>query len=305
MAIIGQHINTPPVAPSWHNPQIPPALEALTLRLLEKDPARRPDVTTVRRELAAIEDDVATTSEDRQASSAEDVNPLDRLAGGVFVGRERKWMLSAPQFPEAFSGRGQIVLLAGEPGIGKTRLAEESATYAGLRGAQVPGDGVTIGKARRPTGPGSRSFATMCTPVTRRRCGRTSGREPLTSPRSSPMFANGLPDLPSPPAMEPQQARFRLFDGIVRFLQAASKRQPLVLILDDLHWADQPSLLLLEFLAREPRAARLLVIGTYRDVEVGRRHPLSRTLAELARSQRSHRLLLRGLPQPDGPVSLR
>ena len=103
-----------------------------------------------------------------------------------------------------------------------------------------------------------------------------------------------LPDPPSPPAMEPQQARFRLFDGIVRFLQAASKRQPLVLILDDLHWADQPSLLLLEFLAREPRAARLLVIGTYRDVEVGRRHPLSRTLAELARSQRSHRLLLRG-----------
>ena len=73
--------------------------------------------------------------------------------------------------------------------------------------------------------------------------------------------------------MEPEQARFRLFDGARAFLQAASKRQPLVLILDDLHWADQPSLLLLEFLAREPRAARLLVIGTYRDVEVGRQPP--------------------------------
>jgi tetratricopeptide (TPR) repeat protein len=300
VAIIGQHINTPPVAPSWHNPQIPPALEALTLRLLEKDPARRPqDVTTVRRELAAIEDDVATTSEDRQASSAEDLNPLDRLAGGVFVGREKELDALRTAVSEAFSGRGQIVLLAGEPGIGKTRLAEESATYAGLRGAQVlrgRSDDWEGAPAYWPWVQVIRDYVHACDPQTLR---SDLGQGAVDIAQVVSDVRERLPDLPSPPAMEPQQARFRLFDGIVRFLQAASKRQPLVLILDDLHWADQPSLLLLEFLAREPRAARLLVIGTYRDVEVGRRHPLSRTLAELARSQRSHRLLLRGLPQPD------
>jgi tetratricopeptide (TPR) repeat protein len=300
VAVIGQHINTQPVAPSWHNPRIPPALEALILRLLEKDPTRRPqDATTVRQELAAIEADVVTTSVDQKTSTEEELNPLDRLAGGVFVGREKELTTLRSAVTEAFSGRGQIVLVVGEPGIGKTRLAEQIATYAGLHGAQIlrgrsdDWEGAPAywpwvqvirdyvhdrdpQALRSDLGPGAVDIAQIVSDVHER-----------------------LPDLPPPPAMEPEQARFQLFDGIVRFLQTASKRQPIVLILDDLHWADQPSLLLLEFLAREPRGARLLVIGTYRDVEVGRRHPLSRTLAELARSQRSQRLLLRGLPRPD------
>jgi predicted ATPase len=73
----------------------------------------------------------------------------------------------------------------------------------------------------------------------------------------------------------------------------------LVLILEDLHWADRPSLLLLEFVARELGGSRLLVIGTYRDVEVSRRHPLSQTLGELTRERLFQRVLLRGLSQED------
>ena len=108
-----------------------------------------------------------------------------------------------------------------------------------------------------------------------------------------------LPDLKPPPTLEPEQARFRLFDSITAFLKSAGRRQPLVLVLEDLHWADRPSLLLLEFVARELSGARLLLIGTYRDIEVSRRHPLSQTLGELTRERLFQRLLLRGLSQED------
>ena len=88
-----------------------------------------------------------------------------------------------------------------------------------------------------------------------------------------------LPDLNPPPQLEsPEQARFRLFDSITAFLKSASQKQPLVLVLDDLHWADQPSLLLLQFVARELGNSRLLLVGTYRDVELSRQHPLAESL---------------------------
>jgi class 3 adenylate cyclase/tetratricopeptide (TPR) repeat protein len=108
-----------------------------------------------------------------------------------------------------------------------------------------------------------------------------------------------FPGLPEPPALNADEARFRLFDGVTTFVRNATRAQPLVLVLDDLHWADKPSLLLLQFLARELRGTRLLVIATYRDVEVRRQHPLSQTLAELAREQLAERVVLRGLAARD------
>ncbi len=104
-----------------------------------------------------------------------------------------------------------------------------------------------------------------------------------------------LPGLPTSLGLEPDHARFRLFDSVTTFLRNAANAAPVMLLLDDLHWADKPSLLLLEFLAREMRGARLLVLGTYRDVELGRQHPLSRTLGELARQQLTRRVVLTGL----------
>jgi predicted ATPase len=108
-----------------------------------------------------------------------------------------------------------------------------------------------------------------------------------------------LPDLSPPPTLEPEQARFRLFDSVTTFLKNAGKLQPLVIILDDLHWADKPSLLLLQFLARELKDASILVIGAYRDMELGRQHPLAQTLGELSRLGLSARILLRGLTEQD------
>jgi hypothetical protein len=108
-----------------------------------------------------------------------------------------------------------------------------------------------------------------------------------------------LPAMPDPPRMEGQQASFRLFDSVAGFLRNATATQPLLLVLDDLHWADTPSLLLLQFVARELESAWLLIVGTYRDDEVDRQHPLSSALAELSRSRRTRRLSLQGLSRSD------
>jgi len=104
---------------------------------------------------------------------------------------------------------------------------------------------------------------------------------------------------PAPVLEDPEAARFRLFDSITAFLKSAANTQPLVLVLDDLHWADEPSLLLLQFVVGELTDSRLFLIGAYRDVELSRRHPLSRTLGELTRERAFQRVLLRGLRQQD------
>ena len=91
----------------------------------------------------------------------------------------------------------------------------------------------------------------------------------------------------------------RLFDSVAAFLINASRANPIMLLLDDLHWADKPSLLLLQHLARRFKGSRLIVVGTYRDVEIDRRHPLSEVLAELRRERLYERVLLRGLSESE------
>jgi len=92
-----------------------------------------------------------------------------------------------------------------------------------------------------------------------------------------PEVREKLPDLEPPPVLEPEQAPFRLLDSITGFLKSAAQSQPLILVIDDLHWADKPSLLLLQFMAREMGGSRLLLVGCYRDAELSREHPLSST----------------------------
>lgn len=110
-----------------------------------------------------------------------------------------------------------------------------------------------------------------------------------------PEIRRKLTDLEPPPTLQPEQARFRLFDSITSFLKSAARSQPLMLVLDDLHWADEPSLLLLSFLAQQLADSSIFVVGSYRDVELSRQHPLSNTLAQLSREQVFQRHLLRGL----------
>ena len=297
VAIISQHINTRPVAPTWHRAEVPKALEALVLALLEKDPSQRPSSASATRE--RLERAASPSVEATAAAGAGEANPLDRLASGVFVGREEQLEALHRALEDSLSGKGRVLLLVGEPGIGKTRTSEELTTYARMRGAQVlwgrcyEGDGAP---SYWPWVQIIRSYVHDRDPkelISEMGPGAADIAEVVSEVREH------LPGLPPPPVLEADQARFRLFDSITTFLKNASHRQPIVLVLDDLHWSDRPSLLLLEFLARELDSSRILVIGTYRDVEVGRQHPLEQTVAELARMQRAERVLLRGLTLDD------
>ena len=121
VAIIGQHINTPPVAPTWHNSECPRPLEALIMRLLAKDPSERPDSESdVSAALDSIDlaDDVGAQGLARLLGEEQ---ALDSLAGGVFVGRRRETGELKACLEHALSGRGRLVVLVGEPGIRKTR----------------------------------------------------------------------------------------------------------------------------------------------------------------------------------------
>ena len=297
VGIISQHINTPPVAPSWHNAEVPRALEAVILRLLAKAPEERPEsVAVVRQALGAI---TATSATLAERVVQQDANPLDRLAGGVFVGREREMDELHAGLEDSLSGHGRLFMLVGEPGIGKTRTAEELITYARLRKAQALWGRCYEGEGAPAYWPWVQAIRSYVHDGDPKALLSEMGSGAAVIAQVVSEVRERLPGLPVPPSLGPEQARFRLFDSITTFLKNAADEQPLVLVLDDLHWADKPSLLLLQFLAREMRGARLLVIGTYRDVDLRRQHPLSQTLAELTREQLSQRIVLRGLTQHD------
>ncbi|MFQ6030094.1 MAG: serine/threonine-protein kinase PknK, partial [Dehalococcoidia bacterium] len=297
VAIIGQHINTPPVAPTWHCPECPRPLEALIMRLLAKDPSERPESAT---DVLAALDAVDLNVSAETLQPVDEAHALDSLAGGVFVGRQREMGELKAALEDALSGRGRLVTLVGEPGIGKTRTAQELATYAGLRGARVLWGRCYEEQGMPPYWPWVQAIRSYV---------RERDPEELRSEMGAGAADIGevvsevkecLPDLTPPSGIDsPEQARFRLFDSITAFLKEASRKQPLVLVLDDLHWADQPSLLLLQFVARDLGGVRLLVVGTYRDVELSRQHPLAETLGELTRERMFQRVLLRGLRPED------
>ena len=295
IAIIGQHINTPPVAPSWHNQSIPQTLDSLIMRLLAKDPAERPEsATDVLRALDAI--NPAETAEDRD----EEQGSLDSMAGGVFVGRHREMDQLKAAFEETLGGHGKMLTLVGEPGIGKTRTAQELATYAGMRGAEVIWGRSYEGGGAPPYWPWVQAIRSYVvdrdTATIRRELGSTAG----VIAEVVPEVKERLPDLQPPPVLEdPESERFRLFDSITSFLKSASNVQPITLMLEDLHWSDKSSLMLLEFMVRELSNSRLMIVGNYRDMELNRRHPLSITLGDLTREHLFDRVVLRGLQKHD------
>lgn len=221
----------------------------------------------------------------------------------VFIGRERELDVFAAALAQARAGHGQLLLLAGEPGIGKTRLAGECAARAQTKGLRVlwgrawEGDGAP---AFWPWIQIVRAYLREADASTLRDDLGRAGREIA---RVMPEVEDLLPPgsrAPQSPSLglQPEQERFRFFDGLTLFLKTASRRQPLLLVLDDLQWADTPSLLLWQFLTQELADSHLLVVGTYRDAELDAEHPLFQVLGTVRREPLFRLLTLGGL-QPD------
>ncbi|MEE8519065.1 MAG: AAA family ATPase, partial [Dehalococcoidia bacterium] len=222
--------------------------------------------------------------------------PLDH----PFVGRTQELAQLEIALDRAASGQGTLATVVGEPGIGKTRLCQELADVAAGRGIWVPCGYCYEGEGAPAYWPWIQVLRGYIDGHDAETLTRVMGPGAAEIAELVPELAAALGELaPSPPLENPAQARFRLFDAITTFLKRASKETPLLLILEDLHWADRSSLSLLEFVAKDVASMGVLLLATYRDVEVTRRHPLSQTLGSLVRDQHFRRVQLGGMSQAE------
>jgi tetratricopeptide (TPR) repeat protein len=216
-----------------------------------------------------------------------------------FVGRERERASLVADLDAAASGRGRLFLLGGEPGIGKSRLADETAGLARERGFRVVWGRCWEAGGAPAYWPWVQSLRTYARGLDRDELRSQLGPGAPHVAQVVPEIADALPDLPVPASMEAEADRFRLFEAVATFLHRAGAAHPLMLVLDDLHAADAPSLLLLQFVAGELGDDALLVLGAYRNIELGRDHPLTFALAELSRQRTTTHLTLSGLSEAE------
>ncbi len=213
----------------------------------------------------------------------------------VFVGREMELRELQESFDRAVSGHGSLLMVAGEPGIGKTALCQRLADHVASKGGKtLVGHCYEAGSLslpylafveamrsyvldrdaenlRQELGPGAGDVARIVSEIT----------EKL--------------DVPPRAGQNSEEDRYRLLQAVTSFLNRAASAKPMLVVLEDLHDADKGTLEMLTYVSRDLSNARLLIVGTYRDVEVDRTHPLSAALAELRRVSAFGRVLLRGL----------
>ena len=212
--------------------------------------------------------------------------------GRIFVGRDRELERLRTRWKEAAAGGQTLVLLGGEPGIGKTRLAAEFAAAVQADGALVLGGRCDqdMGVPYQPFVEALRHYVTHAAAPLR------LGRHPGELTRLVPELGDLVPDLPEPLRSDPETERYRLFDALAAWLADVSlEGWPLLLVLDDLHWAAKPTFLLLRHVLRPSQPMRLMVLATYRDTDVVPGHPMGELLADVPRLGGAERLPLTGL----------
>jgi predicted ATPase len=284
ITIISHHLQVPPVAPHWYNPKISPELEGIILKLMAKDPAER--YTSAGDALAALEQ--LTTAMPFVPAEATPSTPaflLGTVLRTRFVGRDAELRELRSTLELAASGHGQVVLVEGEPGIGKTRLLQEAQVYARLRGFTVMLGRCYEQETGVPYLPWIELLQGRFKGIERAELLDDLGEVGSEFVKLIPEVRRALPEVQPSPPLEPVQERLRLFASVAEYMAKLSRRTPLVLVLEDLHWADAASLNLLQHLARVLHGERVVILGSYRDVEVDRKHPLSNTLREMNRDR--------------------
>ena len=213
-----------------------------------------------------------------------------------YVGRRAEREGLAFVLEQVGDGDRRVAFISGEPGMGKTRLATHLAVEAHGHGATV-----LYGRCDEelgvPYGPWVQALRHYVDSAPEEALAAHTSRHGGELARLVPEIRGRVPDYPAPRQSDPETERYLLYGAIAGLLEEATREAPMVLILDDLHWADKPSLSLLRHLVTQGGEMRLLAIGTYRDSDMTRSHPLAELLADLHREEGVSRIPLTGLEE--------
>jgi len=215
-----------------------------------------------------------------------------------YVGRLAERVRLQELWGQACAGSLRLALICGEAGVGKTRLSTHLALEAHAQGATV-----LYGRCDEDLGvpyqPWAQALGHYVAQAPQAMLRAHVERHGGDLARLLPTLGERVPELPSPRQSDPETERYLLYAAVAGLLEGAGEQEPLLLILDDLHWADGPTLSLLRHVVTAGASMRLLVVGTYRDSELSREHPLAALLADLHREQGVQRLKLSGLEATD------
>jgi AAA ATPase-like protein len=213
----------------------------------------------------------------------------------VFVGRERELEELRGALEQTHGGRGALFMISGEPGVGKTTIVDTLFAEAREQDALSAWGRCWEGGGAPAYWPWVQVIRSYARAMEPEQLAARLGAGAAHVAKIVPDLAELVGDLDEPAALDPDRARFALFDAVAGFLRATSEDTPLVIALDDLHAADQPSLLLLQFVARELSTQAVLILCTYREVEVRLDPQVAKLIADIARAGR--RIPLRGLSE--------
>ena len=222
-------------------------------------------------------------------------DPLTMLEHTPFVGRSDETAALRKRFDDARAGRGGLTVLVGEPGIGKTRTAEEFCDHARSAGASVLWGRCYEGDWAPPFSPFSEAIKQFATDASDAELRAAISDDAAVLASMASALKERTPNLPEPAPIPAEGERYRLLEAVSSFFAGLAASRALVLVLDDLHWADNGTIAMLRHVGREAKGRRILLVGTYRDVELDRQHPLAAALADLRRETNFERITLKGL----------
>jgi tetratricopeptide (TPR) repeat protein len=280
LGIISQHLYAPIVPPSTFRPEIPAQLEAVILRLLQKDPKDRcASAANAALELGRVKTDGAGEAAEVAERSAAPAD-LERLARGRLVAREVELKELRQLWQACLAGEARLGMISGEPGVGKTRLAYEMVTGARLQGAVVLQGGCYEYEAATPYLPFVEALRAWVHEQNQENLKAFLGGTAADLARLAPEIDSMMGPLSQPPSLSPNEERLRLFDSLTRLCSRLAGPRGLLIFLDDLHWADQGSLQLLHYLLRHLQGEKVMVLACYREIELGRTHPLADAIVQ-------------------------
>ena len=280
-----------PRPPSEQQAGLPEWLDGLLQRCLAKDPADRfRSAIELQDELARAKD--ATLSSLLLSAPIASLGVLPKTYRTPLAGREVESRLLRGVLERAASSRGGVVTLAGEPGVGKTRLATETMRVAQSLGFLVLTGNCYEGEGSSSMSPWADIVQAVASAVPKAVLRDLLGDGASEIARLQPGLRRLCDDLPPPLNLPPEAERAYLFDCFRQFIENLCRRKPVLMVLEDLHWADEPTTLLLQSLAPRLDSMPVLVLGTYRDAELEDARPLSTALRELVRARLVERVSL-------------